>query len=109
MSTSTTAVQLVLRGWWQVNLPVTAIILAVWTALSWIGLPHVAAVLVGVAVGWWYWSVSIKRWIQWAHGRGVPRDRILRIGRWSLLLFQEVTVAEALRPTAADEQRSSEP
>ncbi len=52
--------------------------------LSWICIGAGAALLVGCAVGWVWWSYAIPRWRRWALKRGVPPGALQK---WAVLTF----------------------
>jgi hypothetical protein len=87
---------LALNGWLRVNIPATGILLAGLFMLSAAGLPYTAALLVAGAIGWLYWYWAIAGWIRWAATHDVDADRILRIGRFALLLRDASTIDRAL-------------
>jgi hypothetical protein len=82
-----------LRGQLFVNLPVTIIILFSTFGLSmFLDINFKIAVLIGMVLGWTYWSFSVKKWIQWATKNNVDEDRLVRIGKNGLLVWSKNTV-----------------
>ncbi|TRX23620.1 hypothetical protein [Flavobacterium franklandianum] len=82
-----------LRGQLFVNLPVTVIIIITAFGLSmFFDVNFKIALLVGMVLGWIYWSFSVKRWIQWATKNDVDIDRLVKIGKRGLLVWSKNTV-----------------
>ncbi|WP_343696011.1 hypothetical protein [Flavobacterium sp.] len=82
-----------LRGQLTINLPVIFIILTTGFGLSmYADLHFKIAMLIGVALGWIYWSFSVKRWIEWAVANNVEEERLVNIGKKGLLVWSKNTV-----------------
>ena len=82
-----------LRGQLSVNLPVTVIIIFTTFGLSmFFDINFKIALLVGMVLGWSYWSFSVKKWIQWAVKNDVDSDRLVKIGKKGLLVWSKNTV-----------------
>ena len=82
-----------LRGQLSVNLPVTIIILLSTFGLSmFLDVNFKISVLIGMVLGWSYWSFSVKKWIQWATKNNVDEGRLVRIGKNGLLVWGKNTV-----------------
>lgn len=82
-----------LRGQLSVNLPVTVIIIFTTFGLSmFLNINFKIALLVGMVLGWSYWSFSVKKWIQWAVKNDVDSDRLVKIGKKGLLVWSKNTV-----------------
>ncbi|MBF4517142.1 hypothetical protein IRZ71_12335 [Flavobacterium sp. ANB] len=82
-----------LRGQLIVNLPVIFIILIIGFGLSmYVDLRFKTAMIIGVVLGWIYWSFSVKKWIQWAVANDVDEERLVRIGKRGLLVWSKSTV-----------------
>ncbi|MBA4275182.1 hypothetical protein [Flavobacterium sp.] len=80
-----------LRGQLTVNLPVTVIIVFTAFGLSmFLDVNFKIALLIGMVLGWSYWSFSLKKWIQWATKNEV--DRLVKIGKKGLLVWSKNTV-----------------
>jgi hypothetical protein len=67
----------ILAGWLVVNGPATAIIVG----FIILGIKIVPSFwplmgLIGVLLGWTWWSFSVPRWRRWAHRNGVDRDKL---------------------------------
>jgi len=88
---------LIMKGYLWVNLPVTAITLTVWLGLLLIfNVNYIICLFLGILAGWYFWAYSIKKWIKWAAANNIDKDKILKIGRFSLLLWNSSTVENAL-------------
>jgi len=82
-----------LRGQLTVNLPVVFIIIFTAFGLSmFLDINFKIALLVGMVLGWSYWSFSVKKWIQWATKKDVDVDRLVKIGKKGLLVWSKNTV-----------------
>lgn len=90
-------IRLVFAGQVRVNIPVIATIVIVWFC-SWyfLNLIHVISLLAGSFTGWILWGYLIKKWIRWAHKNNFSKERILKLGRLSLLLWRIETIEKAL-------------
>ena len=82
-----------LRGQLSVNLPVIIIIVFTAFGLSmFLDVNFKIALLIGMVLGWSYWSFSVKKWIQWATKNDVDVDRLVKIGKKGLLVWSKNTV-----------------
>lgn len=82
-----------LRGQLTVNLPVVFIILITGFGLSmFLDVHFKIAMIIGVVLGWIFWSFSVKKWIQWAIKNDVSEDRLVKIGKRGLLIWNKNTV-----------------
>lgn len=87
-----------LRGQLTVNLPVILIILIIGFGLSmYFDIHFKIAMLIGVVLGWIYWSFSVKKWIEWAVENGVDEDRLLKVGKRGLLVWSKNTLETVTR------------
>ncbi len=87
-----------LRGQLSVNLPVTVIIILTAFGLSmFLDLNFRIALIIGVILGWCYWSYSVKKWIQWATKNDVDVDRLVKIGKRGLLIWSKGTVETVIK------------
>ena len=78
-----------LRGQLSVNLSVTVIIVITAFGLSmFLDLNFKIAVLIGMILGWSYWSYSVKKWIQWATKNDVDVDRLVKIGKKRIISLE---------------------
>lgn len=90
--------EVITKGYLIANLPTIAIILIIWFGLwKMFNINYTISVLIGTAVGWYYWAFSIKKWIKWAKSSGIDNEQILKVGRMSLLLWNKSTVDNALK------------
>ena len=91
------SIELANRGWLLVNIPSITIILIVWYCLAaYLGINGKISAIVGGALGWIYWELTVKKWIKWALDNNVEPDRLLRIGKLSLLLWNSRQIDEVL-------------
>lgn len=91
------SIELVNRGWLLVNIPSIIIILIVWYCLAaYLGINGKISAIIGGALGWIYWELTIKKWIKWALDNNVEPVRLLRIGKLSLLLWNSRQIDEVL-------------
>jgi hypothetical protein len=82
-----------LRGQLTVNLPVTIIIVFTAFGLSmFLDVNFKISLLIGMVLGWSYWSYSVKKWIQWAVQNDVDIDSLVKIGKSGLLVWSKNTV-----------------
>ena len=89
--------ELVNRGYLWVNIPAIIIILLVWYFLvGYVELNGKISAIIGGALGWFYWEFAIKKWIRWALNNGVKPDRLLKIGQFSLLLWNSRAIDKEL-------------
>lgn len=65
-----------------------------WTILN---LNYIICLSLGTLAGTYFWAYSIKKRIKWAFSNNIDKDRILKIGRLSLLLWNISTINNALR------------
>ncbi|MGO4772650.1 hypothetical protein ACEN2I_13380 [Flavobacterium sp. W22_SRS_FK3] len=80
-----------LRGQLTVNVPVVLIIIIIGFGLSiHFDVHFKIAMLIGVILGWIYWGLSVKRWIQSAVQKNVDEERLVKIGRKGLFVWSEV-------------------
>jgi hypothetical protein len=83
-----------LRGQLSVNLPVIIVIVFTAFGLSmFLDMNFKITLLIGMVLGWSYWSFSVKKWIQWATKNDVDVDRLVKIGKKGLLVWSKNTVA----------------
>ncbi|GAA3758006.1 hypothetical protein [Flavobacterium ginsengiterrae] len=80
--------EIVNKGYLWVNIPSIVIIVAVWFILTaYLEVNGKISAIVGGAIGWIYWEFTIKKWIRWALNNHVNPDRLFKIGKMSLLLW----------------------
>jgi|JI8StandDraft_1071087.scaffolds.fasta_scaffold811987_1 hypothetical protein len=88
--------ELIARGYLWVNLPVTVIILTVWFGLWTIfNVNYLICLFLATLAGWYFWAYSIKKWIKWAFTNNIDKNKILKVGRLSLLLWNKSTIDNA--------------
>lgn len=87
-----------IRGQLTVNLPVVFIIIFTAFGLSmFLDINFKIALLIGMVLGWSYWSYSVKKWIQWAVKNDVDIDRLVKIGKRGLLVWSKNTVETVIK------------
>lgn len=80
--------EIVNKGYLWVNIPSIIIILTVWFGLTaYLEINGKISAIIGGVIGWIYWEFMIKKWIRWALNNSVNPDRLLKIGKMSLLLW----------------------
>jgi hypothetical protein len=85
--------EIVNKGYLWVNIPsiiitITIITITVWFVLTaYIEINGKISAIVGGIIGWIYWEFTITKWIIWALNNNVDPDRLLKIGKNSLLLW----------------------
>ena len=89
--------ELINKGYLWVNIPSIIIILIIWYFLgAFIELNGKISAIIGGTVGWIYWEFTIKKWIKWALYNNVEPDRLLKIGKLSLLLWNGKLIDKVL-------------
>ena len=92
-----TTLEIIVKGYLWVNLPITAIIIAIWYCLyTFVNLGSSISILIGTSLGWIYWEFTVKKWVKWALDNNVKPDRLLKIGQLSLLLWNKSTIDKVL-------------
>ena len=90
-------IELINRGYLWVNIPAIVIILIVWFSLTaYLELNGKISAIIGGAFGWIYWELTIKKWVKWALDNNVEPDRLLKIGQFSLLLWNRKIIDKVL-------------
>ncbi|MFV8324875.1 hypothetical protein [Flavobacterium sp. ZS1P14] len=80
--------ELITKGYLWVNIPSVAIIVLVWFGLTaYLEVNGKISAIIGGVIGWIYWEFTIKKWISWALNHNVNPDRLFKIGKMSLLLW----------------------
>jgi hypothetical protein len=91
-------IKLINRGWLWVNIPSIIIILTVWFCLvAYLQVNGKISAIIGSALGWIYWELTIKKWIKWSLDNNVEPDRLLKIGQFSLLLWNSRQIDKILK------------
>lgn len=76
------------KGYLWVNIPSITIIVVVWFSLTaYLEVNGKISAITGGVIGWIYWELTIKKWIIWALNNNVDPDRLFKIGKRSLLLW----------------------
>lgn len=91
-------IELVNKGWLWVNIPSITIIIGIWYCLAaYLEINGKISIIIGGVVGWVYWEFTIKKWIKWALDNDVNPDRLLKIGQFSLLLWNSRQIDKILK------------
>lgn len=96
MDTKLTDFQIALRGQLMVNLPVVVIIIGSSALLSLLLKDPKGTILIGVFLGWIYWSRITPKWILWAVQKGADIDRIATIGKRGILVWSKQYVIDVV-------------
>ena len=81
----------------MINIIVILIIFGVrFVLINYFNFKGLDAGIIGVILGWFYWSVAIKIWIRWAFTNGLSVEKVLSVGRKNLLLWNKSTIDNAL-------------
>lgn len=90
-------IEVILKGYLWVNIPITLIILITWYCLiTYFEINGKTSAIIGVVIGWIYWEFAIKKWVKWALNNNVESDKLLKIGQFSLLLWNKSTIDKVL-------------
>lgn len=90
--------EIVLKGYLWVNIPIIVMALIIWYFLmSYFNLSSSISIIIGTSVGWIYWEFAIKKWVKWALDNNVEPDRLLKIGQFSLLLWNSRQIDKILK------------
>ena len=89
MDTKLTDFQIALRGQLTVNLPVVIIIIGSSALLGLLLNDPKGTILIGVFLGWIYWTIMTPKWILWAVKNGADIDKIATIGKRGLLVWSK--------------------
>ncbi len=75
-------------GQLMVNLPVLLIMSSiVFLTNYYLQLKLNLSFLIGFIAGWVYWAYSVEKWIKWAFLNNVEKERIYKIGKSGLLIW----------------------
>jgi hypothetical protein len=89
--------KIIMKGQLAVNLPVILIMLSSWYMLSFIfNLDYRLSGILSCIIGWLLWNILIKKWIIWCSNNEVKPDRILKLGKRSLLLWGRNQIDEIM-------------
>lgn len=94
MKINTTAklsfLKIILRGYLVINIPIVIIMISSWLVLvCYTNFNFTLCVIYAIILGWIYWEITIPIWIRWALKKNIADDRLLRIGKASLLLWND--------------------
>lgn len=81
----------IIIGWIIVNLPALVIMLSVLIVGSKL-VPQIwwLFLIIGVALGWTWWSFTIPRWRRWAHRKGTDPERLRKVAVLAGLVWPKV-------------------
>lgn len=80
--------KIILSGLVIVTIPVTIIILlTIYTLTTYTNFRFTESGIIGAAVAWVYWEFAALFWIKWSLKRGVEKNRLHKIGIWTLVLW----------------------
>ena len=89
--------EIVNKGWLWVNIPSVTIVFIIWYCLAaYLEINGKISAFIGGISGWIYWDFTIKKWIKWALDNNVNPDRLLKIGKFSLLLWNSKQIDKIL-------------
>ncbi|KFC20081.1 hypothetical protein [Chryseobacterium sp. FH1] len=95
--------KIIIKGQLGVNLPVILIILLFcYMLLFKFNLDYRLSVVMGFIIGWFLWGILIRKWIVWCLNHNVKPDRILKLGKRSLLLWGRNQIDEILKKRQKD-------
>lgn len=81
-------IEIITKGYLWVNIPSIIIIVVIWFGLTtYLQVNGKISAIIGGTIGWIYWEFTIKKWISWALNNNVDPDRLLKIGKMCLLLW----------------------
>ena len=81
-------IEIINKGYLWVNIPSVIIIVIIWFCLTaYLDVNGKISAVIGGSIGWIYWEFTIKKWIRWALNNNVNPDRLYKIGKMTLLLW----------------------
>jgi len=90
--------KIIIKGQLGVNLPVILIILLFWYILfSKFNLDYRLSGIIGCVAGWLLWEILIRKWIVWCLSNNIEPERILKLGKRSLLLWGRNQIDDILK------------
>ena len=90
--------KIIIKGQLWVNLPVILTILLFWYLLFFkFNLDYRLSAIVGCVIGWFLWEFLIRKWIVWCLNNNLEPDRILKLGKRSLLLWGRNQIDDILK------------
>lgn len=83
------------RGQLFVNFPAVSIMaLTIILLDEFVTMDYSGKVLISIVLGWVYWSYAIKNWIKWSLKNNVDRERLYKIGKYGLLIWNKENIDE---------------
>ncbi len=80
--------KMALFGFIWVTLPIVLIILfSTLLLISYTSIKYILSIVIATAIGWFYWEFAILKWIKWALKNKIDKNKILKIGINTLLLW----------------------
>ena len=93
-----TTLEIVIKGYLWVNIPIIIISLSVWYFLiNYLNLSTSISIIISTSIGWIYWELTITKWVRWALDSKVEAERLLKIGQTSLLLWNRKQIDKVLK------------
>jgi len=90
-----TGTRLFFVGQLIVTIPILVIMLVTFFGLGYFfDIAPKIIMLISFALGWVYWSFSVKKWIEWAVKNAVSEEKIIRIGKLGMLIWSKNTVQQ---------------
>ncbi|SFA99083.1 hypothetical protein SAMN05660845_1187 [Flavobacterium swingsii] len=96
MDKNLTDFQIALRGQLLVNVPIIIISLASIFVLNTLIQNFNISVLIGTLFGWFYWKFSAAKWIKWADKNNVNHERLYKIGKKGLLIWNRKYITDVI-------------
>lgn len=97
MNKEKTTLEIIIKGYLWVNIPIIIIMITIWLLLLKFSISNNVSILISFAIGWIYWEFTIKKWVKWALENNVEPDRLLKIGQYSLLLWNSRQIDKILK------------
>ncbi|RTL13979.1 MAG: hypothetical protein EKK56_02880 [Flavobacteriaceae bacterium] len=80
--------EIITKGYLWVNLPIITIIcVGFYFIHEYFNQSFNFSLIAGTAIGWIYWSFSVKKWIKWALLNNVDSEKLYKIGIRNLLIW----------------------
>lgn len=85
------------KGFLTVNLPILIIIFGSWYGLMYSDFFSIqsCAIISGI-IGWIYWEFAIDKWILWSLSKGIEKEKLYKIGKRNLLLWNEFKINKVI-------------
>ena len=82
-----------IRGQLSVNLPIITIMILIFGCLGeFTDFPFFRNIVFSFIPGWILWGFLVKNWIKWAKKNDVSNERLLKIGKPGLLVWNIHTI-----------------